>query len=55
MRAGQLEMFPQKIGKIDPRRNQRFDALAVNLKRNGMRCRCAGSQGCGTPRAFSKD
>jgi hypothetical protein len=37
-------MFPQKIGKIDPRRNQRFDALAVDLKRNGMRRRYAGYQ-----------
>ena len=37
-------LFPQKIGKIDPRRNQRFDALAVDLERNGMRRRHAGFQ-----------
>jgi hypothetical protein len=39
MRAGQLEVVAQKIGKVDPWRNQRFDALAVNFQRNGVRCR----------------
>ena len=32
MRAGQLEMFAEKIRKIEPRRHMRLDALAIDFR-----------------------
>jgi len=46
--------YAQKIRKIDPRRNQRLDALAVDLERNGMRCRHVGSQVSDLPVIFPR-